>query len=349
MTDFGIARVLDEEGLTAEGRVLGTTDYVSPEQALGHPVTGQSDIYSLGIVLWEMLTGHVPFEGENQVAVAMKHVRDPLPDVQLERPEVSAALASVVERATAKDLNQRYADISDLAADLEDVLAIETSRSGDVRGEATTVLRTLPEQGPPPAAPAHPPPPPRRAGDRAAGRGDPHRRRAAAHLAHPARGREAGRQAAGQDLAGHARGLGRARLRPLRTGGEHPDETKLAVDNDPGTEWTTESYRGRAGQARRGPLPRRPPGHQGPVHARAHEHARASRLRSTSPTAGRPSSSRGWTKVGAAPKVGAPAGHPRQGRTASTATGCCGSRSSPPGSARRRSRRWPLPLSAAPA
>src|SRR3979490_1939722 len=92
VTDFGIARTLDEEGLTAEGRVLGTTDYVSPEKALGHAVNGQSDIYSLGIVLFEMLTGDVPFHGENQVAVAMKHVREDVPDVQMVRPDVSAGL-----------------------------------------------------------------------------------------------------------------------------------------------------------------------------------------------------------------------------------------------------------------
>ena len=65
ITDFGIARTLTEEGLTAAGRVLGTTDYVSPEQALGEPVTGQSDLYSLGIVLFEMLTGDVPFHGDS--------------------------------------------------------------------------------------------------------------------------------------------------------------------------------------------------------------------------------------------------------------------------------------------
>src|ERR671933_957657 len=107
VTDFGIARTLDQEGLTADGRVLGTTDYVSPEQALGHAVTGQSDLYSLGIVLFEMLTGDVPFKGENQVAVAMKHVREELPDVQVRRPETSAALASVLDRMTAKELGQR--------------------------------------------------------------------------------------------------------------------------------------------------------------------------------------------------------------------------------------------------
>ena len=79
VTDFGIARSLRDEGLTADGRVLGTTDYVSPEQALGHQVTPQSDIYSLGVVLYEMLTGDVPFHGETQVSVAMHHVRDELP------------------------------------------------------------------------------------------------------------------------------------------------------------------------------------------------------------------------------------------------------------------------------
>ena len=157
VTDFGIARTLDEEGLTADGRVLGTTDYVSPEQALGQPVTGQSDLYSLGVVLYEMLTGEVPFKGENQVAVAMKHVREILPDVQSKRPEVSAALAAVVDTATAKRHEDRYADDVEFIADLEDALAIETARAGSATGEVTSVLRTLPSSrsggcrsGPPP-------------------------------------------------------------------------------------------------------------------------------------------------------------------------------------------------------
>jgi serine/threonine protein kinase len=146
VTDFGIARTLEEEGLTADGRVLGTTDYVSPEQALGQDVTGQSDLYSLGVVLYEMLTGEVPFKGESQVAVAMKHVRETIPDVQLRRPEASAALAALVETATAKRLDERYADDAELIADLEDVLAIETARAGTATGEVTTVLRTLPSR-----------------------------------------------------------------------------------------------------------------------------------------------------------------------------------------------------------
>jgi eukaryotic-like serine/threonine-protein kinase len=143
VTDFGIARSLEAQGLTATGRVLGTTDYVSPEQALGHEVTGQSDIYSLGIVLYEMLTGETPFQADTQVAVAMQHVRDPLPDVQRRRPESSAALAAVVERSTAKETQNRYGTISEMVHDLEEVLAIEAARSGQATGEATTVLRSL--------------------------------------------------------------------------------------------------------------------------------------------------------------------------------------------------------------
>jgi serine/threonine-protein kinase len=143
VTDFGIARSLEAQGLTATGRVLGTTDYVSPEQALGHQVTGQSDIYSLGIVLYEMLTGETPYKADTQVAVAMKHVRDPLPDVQRRRPEISASLARVVERATSKETENRYQDVGTMVHDLEEVLAIEAARTGQTTGEATTVLKSL--------------------------------------------------------------------------------------------------------------------------------------------------------------------------------------------------------------
>jgi serine/threonine-protein kinase len=144
VTDFGIALALELDGLTAAGRVLGTTDYVAPEQAIGDGATQQSDIYSLGICLWEMLTGDVPFKAENQVGVAMKHVREPLPDVQHLRPEVSSVLASVVDRATRKELKNRYAGVGEMVHDLEQALAIEAARGGQLTDEATTVLRALP-------------------------------------------------------------------------------------------------------------------------------------------------------------------------------------------------------------
>jgi serine/threonine-protein kinase len=144
VADFGIARELENDGLTKTGRVLGTTDYVAPEQAMGEDVTGQSDVYSLGIVLYEMLTGDVPFKGDSHVAVAMKHVKEELPDVQRLRPEVSSSLAAVVEHMTAKEPRARFPDAASTVAALEDVLAIEGSRAGAVTGEATTVFSTLP-------------------------------------------------------------------------------------------------------------------------------------------------------------------------------------------------------------
>jgi serine/threonine-protein kinase len=146
VTDFGIARTLEEKGLTADGRVLGTTDYVSPEQALGKDVTGQSDLYSLGVVLYEMLTGELPYHGENQVAVAMMHVREQVPDVRALRPEVSAAVAAVIDRATAKELSQRYADDAEMIADLEQALALETNRAGTADGQVTAVIDSLPPE-----------------------------------------------------------------------------------------------------------------------------------------------------------------------------------------------------------
>jgi len=147
VADFGIARELEaSDGLTKTGRVLGTTDYVSPEQAMGEDVTGQSDVYSLGIVLYEMLTGEVPFKGENHVAVAMKHVKDQLPDVQEQRPEVSNALAAVLERMTAKEPVDRYLSAASAVSDLEDVLAIESARAGGITGEATIVFDSMPKR-----------------------------------------------------------------------------------------------------------------------------------------------------------------------------------------------------------
>ena len=146
VTDFGIARTLESDGLTKTGRVLGTTDYVSPEQAMGREVDARSDIYSLGVLLYEMLTGEVPFQAETLVGVAMKHVNEQMPDVQRRRPEISSALAAVVERATAKDVEKRYPDMSAFLADLEGALEVEVARSGTSHGQATDVLDAVPSR-----------------------------------------------------------------------------------------------------------------------------------------------------------------------------------------------------------
>jgi eukaryotic-like serine/threonine-protein kinase len=144
VTDFGIARTLESDGLTKTGRVLGTTDYVSPEQAMGHGVDLRSDIYSLGVLLYEMLTGDVPFQAETVVGVAMKHVNEEMPDVQALRPEVSNALAAVIERATAKDPAKRYASMAAFLSDLEGALEVEVARSGAAHSQATNVLDAVP-------------------------------------------------------------------------------------------------------------------------------------------------------------------------------------------------------------
>jgi tRNA A-37 threonylcarbamoyl transferase component Bud32 len=144
VTDFGIARSLESDGLTKTGRVLGTTDYVSPEQAMGRDVDARSDMYSLGVLLFEMVTGQLPFQAETLVGVAMKHVNEGMPDIQRLRPDASAALAAVIERATHKDPKRRYPDMAAMLADLEATLEVEVARAGTAHDEATTVLDSVP-------------------------------------------------------------------------------------------------------------------------------------------------------------------------------------------------------------
>ena len=140
VTDFGIARSLDvEHGMTQTGTVLGTSNYIAPEQASGEPVDAYTDVYSLGVVLFELLTGDVPFQGENFVAVAMQHLNEPVPSVLERRPDVPARVANAVERAMAKDPRDRFPSMDDLAAELEACLA-ELGPEPD--GDATMIVRS---------------------------------------------------------------------------------------------------------------------------------------------------------------------------------------------------------------
>ena len=98
----------------------------------------------MGVLLYEMLTGEVPFTAETVVGVAMKHVNEDMPDVQRRRPEVSSALAAVIERSTGKDPKKRYPDMASCLADLEAALEVEVARSGGSHGQATAVLGSVP-------------------------------------------------------------------------------------------------------------------------------------------------------------------------------------------------------------
>ncbi|MDQ3849300.1 MAG: protein kinase, partial [Actinomycetota bacterium] len=118
VTDFGIARA-GASDITETGSIMGTAQYLSPEQAQGHAVNAPSDLYSVGIVLYEMLTGRVPFDGDSTVAVALKQVSEsPVPPSRL-NPAVTPELEAVVLRALAKDPAERFADAEEFIAALE--------------------------------------------------------------------------------------------------------------------------------------------------------------------------------------------------------------------------------------
>ena len=124
VTDFGIARSLHvDHGMTQTGTVLGTGEYLAPEQASGKPVSPATDVYSLGVVLWELLAGDVPFTGDNFVAVALRHVNEPPPSLRQRRPDVSPRLDAAVERALAKDPARRFPTMAAFAEELRACLA----------------------------------------------------------------------------------------------------------------------------------------------------------------------------------------------------------------------------------
>ena len=119
--DFGIARAAAETAMTETSLILGTVRYLSPEQAMGEEVGPTSDLYSLGVVLYEMLTGEVPFDAENPIAIAMKHVSEPPEPPREKNPSVPEGIQAITLRLLAKEPKDRYASADDLIEDLERV------------------------------------------------------------------------------------------------------------------------------------------------------------------------------------------------------------------------------------
>ena len=122
IADFGIAVALNQSSVTQTNSVMGSVHYMSPEQTRGGLVTKQSDIYSLGIILYELITGTVPFNGDTPVSIALKHAQEPIPSIRKKDQSVPQALENVVLKATAKDPRDRYATAQAMQADLDSSL-----------------------------------------------------------------------------------------------------------------------------------------------------------------------------------------------------------------------------------
>ena len=131
VADFGIAKAVSSSTITTQKEAVGSVHYLAPEQAKGLHADVRSDLYSLGISMYEMATGHVPFDGETPVAVAMQHLHDPLPDPQEENPELWPGLADIIFKLTQKKPEDRYQTAAELIADLR-----KLSRDGEARFES---------------------------------------------------------------------------------------------------------------------------------------------------------------------------------------------------------------------
>jgi eukaryotic-like serine/threonine-protein kinase len=141
VTDFGIARSLDGVGLTTTGTVLGTSHYIAPEQARGQHVDEKTDVYSFGVVLFELLSGSVPYDGDSFLAVAMKHVNDPVPSVLERRPDCPLRLASLIEECLAKDPAERPT----METAVRELDATRTDLDARPDGDATMIVTAPPE------------------------------------------------------------------------------------------------------------------------------------------------------------------------------------------------------------
>jgi len=165
VTDFGIAKVGEGSGLTATGMSIGTPEYMSPEQAKGNPIDGRSDIYSLGVVLYQMVCGQAPFTATTPVAVGMKHINEAPRDPRELRPDCPEWLASIIMRALAKEPFDRFGTAQEMAARLRAAKPVSPLTVEVPSNTGATVPYTIPTRGqPPPVEPTAVRIPPRRIG-----------------------------------------------------------------------------------------------------------------------------------------------------------------------------------------
>ncbi|HGR4332054.1 TPA: serine/threonine-protein kinase StkP [Streptococcus pneumoniae] len=147
VTDFGIAVAFAETSLTQTNSMLGSVHYLPPEQARGSKATVQSDIYAMGIIFYEMLTGHIPYDGDSAVTIALQHFQKPLPSVIAENPSVPQALENVIIKATAKKLTNRYRSVSEMYVDLSSSLSYNRRNESKLIFDETSKAdtKTLPK------------------------------------------------------------------------------------------------------------------------------------------------------------------------------------------------------------
>ncbi len=153
VTDFGIAKALSETSLTQTNSMFGSVHYLSPEQARGGNATPQSDLYAIGIIIYEMLTGAIPFDGDSAVTIALKHFQENLPSIINQNKNVPQALENVVIKATAKKLSDRYANVTDMRRDLNLALSLDHAHDPKLTftedADATKILpkMVIPDNG----------------------------------------------------------------------------------------------------------------------------------------------------------------------------------------------------------
>src|SRR6202158_2791004 len=132
LADFGLAWLLEGAQLTLTGGVIGTPEYMSPEQAAGHPFDHRADVYALGIVLYEMLVGERPFVAETPIGVLLQHIQDTAPNVLLARPDLPPAVGDVLAKALVKDPDDRYSTAGELARAFREAFSQRAQRGTDI-------------------------------------------------------------------------------------------------------------------------------------------------------------------------------------------------------------------------